>query len=72
MRHLGNTRADAIVHYRNVNSPGIGELLPDSRVRHVLIAGEHIGQYAHVTRSLHVILSANGTDADGRATKITG
>ena len=72
MRHFGNARPDAIVHRIDVNSPGVGELLPDRRVSHILIAGEHIRQNAHIAGTLDVVLTAHRPDADGGATEIPG
>ena len=72
MRHFGNARPDAIVHLVDVNSPGIGELLSDGGIGHILIAGEHIRQHAHVTGTLNIVLSTHGTDADGRTAEVAG
>ena len=72
VRHFGDARPDPIVHRRNVNPPGVGELLPNGRIGDVLIAGEHIGQHAHITGPLDIVLTAHRSDADGRATEITG
>ncbi len=71
VRHLGNARPDAIVHLSHVNPPGVGELLSDRRVGDVLIAGEHIGQNAHIAGALNIVLPAHRPDADGRAAKVT-
>ncbi len=72
MRHLGYARPDAIVHIIHVDPPGIGELLPDSRIGHILIAGEHIRQNAHIAGALNIVLPAHGTDTDGRAAEVAG
>ncbi|MNP14916.1 hypothetical protein D3C76_1072540 [compost metagenome] len=72
MRHFSDARPDLVIHVVDVNSPCIGELRAHGGVGHILIAGEHIWQHAHIARTLDVVLSANRADTHGRAAKIAG
>ncbi|MNZ64456.1 hypothetical protein D3C78_826250 [compost metagenome] len=72
MRDFGNAHAYLIVHFVDVDSPRVSKFLPHFGIGDILIAREHVRQHAHITRTLHVVLTANRADANGRATEISG
>lgn len=72
MRNFGNTGADFVIHYGQVDPPGLGKFGADVGIGHLLIAGEQIRQHAHVAGPLDVILPAHRADADMFPAEITG
>ncbi|CAH0214672.1 hypothetical protein SRABI106_01830 [Rahnella aquatilis] len=72
MRDFRDTVTDFGVHLIHVNAPGIGEFRANFRISDGLIAREFIRQHAHITGTLHIILTAYRSDADVGAAKITG
>ncbi len=72
VRHFGDPHADLVIHQGGIDSPRPGEFLAYLRVRHVLIAGELVGDDPHVARALHVILSAHRTNTAVLAPEVAG
>ncbi|MNE15978.1 hypothetical protein D3C80_1089050 [compost metagenome] len=72
MRDFGNAHAYLSVHFVGVDSPRVSKFLPHFGIGDILIAREHVRQHAHITRTLHVVLTANRADANGRTTEIPG
>ncbi len=72
VRHFGDPHADLVIHQGGIDSPRPGEFLAHLRVRHVLIAGELVGDHPHVARALHVILPAHRADAAVLTPEVAG
>ena len=53
-----------------VHAPGFFHFLAHGRVGHRLVAGEDIGQAAHVAGALHVVLAPQGVDPAARDAQV--
>ncbi|MOA32496.1 hypothetical protein D3C78_1537210 [compost metagenome] len=72
MRDLGDAVTDFRVHPGGVNAPGGGELGAYRGVGDRLITWELIGQHAHITGTLNVVLPTHRANPHVGPAQITG
>ena len=68
LHHLGDHQP--VVFRQLLDAPGLFKFGPGSRIDNLLIAGEDVGQGAHIAGTLDVVLTAQGIHAGGRHSQV--